>query len=558
MNAPLSFPYRLSRPRRPFVALFTIAALALGGVRPVMADDNWYGTDSGLWSDGNNWSSGNPNNNYGTLYFNDNNNGMTNLTDDLSSVVQNSIKFYDTSTWVVTSSNASNTITLYDNNGAQSEVDNYSTGSVTLGVSIIFNANNNPSGGPPNPYGNISAVNANLTFNAGTITVSGPTVYGIRMFGGATETTFYNSTVNASNGTNGGNGDKYFALIGQNNAGTNMTVGGTFNSGDVYVMNGSTLNLASTGSLTTTAIRLGGDYGATGDQNLALGGTFNLTAAAGGQTFSSIINTVGSNTSNALVVNSQNTSGTNTVSSSIYLDSNLAINQSGGGTLLLNGGTIDVKNDLLTYGGAGVINVTTGMSNSLSGGMVTYNGSGTLLLNGNNNYSGATNINSGTLGGNGTVAGSVNINAGATIHAGQVGAPSPSIIGTLTTGALTLASTSTSIFDLASNTNYDQFMSTGVVTLAGTLTINNIGTFTQGTTLDLVHGTSLTGTYNGIANDGVYTFGGQAFEAIYTGTDFDLVVVPEPATYLAGMLMLGMVGFSQRRRISGFFAARFA
>ena len=72
--------------------------------------------------------------------------------------------------------------------------------------------------------------------------------------------------------------------------------------------------------------------------------------------------------------------------------------------------------------------------------------------------------------------------------------------------------------------------------------------FASGTTLDLVHSTtSLTGTFNGIVNGGFYAFGGETFQAEYTGTDFELVAVPEPATWLAGGLTL-LAGAAARRR----------
>ncbi len=248
-------------------------------------------------------------------------------------MAQNGLRWYDDQSWTINSSNASNVINLYDNAGAQSEIQNLSTGSVTINVAINFAANNSPTASGNsngfNPFGQIDAVNGNLTFGTGTLSVSGPSVYGLRLFGGAASTTTFDDTVNASNGTNGGNGDKYIALIGQvtngTGTGTNVMVGGTFSSGDIYLMNGSTLNLASGGLIIATSVRLGGDFGVTGYQDLALGGTLNLTATSGGQTFASIINPVANNTSGALNVNSQNTSGTNTISGGIYLDSPLNV-----------------------------------------------------------------------------------------------------------------------------------------------------------------------------------------------------------------------------------------
>src|SRR5205823_165357 len=129
---------------------------------------------------------------------------------------------------------------------------------------------------------------------------------------------------------------------------------------DFYVQNSAVLNLASGGNLNSTAIRLGGDFGNTGNQDLTKSGTFNLAVATGGQTFAGVVNSVTLNTSAALAVNSQNTSGTNTLSGHIALDSNLLITQANGGTLNITqakGGDnttgTDIKNQVLTLTGAG-------------------------------------------------------------------------------------------------------------------------------------------------------------------------------------------------------------
>ena len=65
------------------------------------------------------------------------------------------------------------------------------------------------------------------------------------------------------------------------------------------------------GSLSTTGLRLGGDFGTTSTQNLALGATFNLAPAAGGLTFAGNINSVTSNTS--VVSGNSNHSNTNII-----------------------------------------------------------------------------------------------------------------------------------------------------------------------------------------------------------------------------------------------------
>src|SRR5439155_24222523 len=150
-----------------------------------------------------------------------------------------------------------------------------------------------------------------FTFATSTLTVNGSSVNGIKLFGSSHVVTF-NNTVSSSG--------KWFGIT--SGTGNTINIGGSFTSSDFYVMNGGALNLNSGGSL-TTSVRLGGDFGNTGNQDQTKTGTFNLTVAAGGQTFSGVINSVSGNTSGTLAVNSQNTSGANTLSGHIALDSAL-------------------------------------------------------------------------------------------------------------------------------------------------------------------------------------------------------------------------------------------
>ena len=181
--------------------------------------------------------------------------------------------------------------------------------------------------------------------------------------------------------------------------------------GDTYIMNGATLKIgAASGSST---VRLGGDFGTTGLQNLGQGATLTLTSSNGSQTFGGIINTVGSNTSNALLIDSQNTSGTNTLSANSYLDSALRTQVASGGSLLFQGGTIDFKGQTLTVDGAGNTTLNENLFSSTSnattnGGSLIKKGAGTLIIQSTgNSYSGSganalnansTQINQGTLG----------------------------------------------------------------------------------------------------------------------------------------------------------------
>jgi len=300
--------------------------------------------------------------------------------------------------WTINTSNSS-TISLFDNSGAQAKVENDSSGLVTINTGIKYAATAGAN------FAELNAVNGGITFgSSGTLTVSGSQVNGIKLFGSG-QTINFNDTVNASNATNGGNGNKYFGFT-TSGTGNTVNIGGTFNSGDWYVMNGGTLNLASGGSLTTTAIRLGGDFGNTGNQDQTKNGIFQLTSATGGQNFGSTINSVTGNTSGNLQVNSLNTSGTNTISGGIFLDSQLKISETNaGGTLALSGG-IDVKGQLLLFLGGGTINVTSVIQNSVTAGassvQIGSNGNGntgnpTVTLSQANTYSGDTLVRAGAL-----------------------------------------------------------------------------------------------------------------------------------------------------------------
>ena len=81
-----------------------------------------------------------------------------------------------------------------------------------------------------------------------------------------------------------------------------------------------------------------------------------------------------------------------------------------------------------------------------------------------------------------------------------------------------------------------------------TAVFNAANTYSGNT--DVYNGSTLQFAANGygIVNGGFYTFGGQMFEAEYTSTDFELVAVPEPATWLAGGLMVLFAPVVWRRR----------
>gem|GEM_PF-4599926 len=350
-----------------------------------IAGNTWTGGSSSTsnWSDNANWGGAQPA--YGTISFS----GTTRTvnTDD-ENMSQNFIDWTGSSAWTLNNANSA-VLSLYDNGGAQAKVQNDSSGLVTINSSITYAANN---GSPPNPFGEFNAVSGDITCSSGTLTVNGSSCNGIKMWGGSGRTVTFNNTVSASG--------KWFGFTAAP-AGS-ATIAGSFTSGDFYVMNGGTLNLGSGGSFSTTGLRLGGDYGNTGNQNQTLGGAFVLTSPTGGQTYSGIINSVAGNTSGALVIGAANTSGITTLTGASYLDSGLIVTNALGGTMLFSATTaFDVKAQQLTFTPRGTINVQGILASSLAaGGYVVMNGSGTLILsNTANSYTGTS---SSSLNANGT------------------------------------------------------------------------------------------------------------------------------------------------------------
>lgn len=186
--------------------------------------------------------------------------------------------------------------------------------------------------------------------------------------------------------------------------------------------------------------------------------------------------------------------------------------------------------------------------------------SGTLLLNrdipGNAAPDGITVNNSGTmLSGVGTI-GATSVNAQAVISPGL----SNTAIGTLTTGNLTLASTSIFKVDIAQPTSFDQLIVNGAASIGGaTLSVAVLSglTFSAGQRLTLILNESddaINGTFAGLSQGGTVTANGYSFTANYfggNGNDFDLIAVPEPSTWVAGIMAIAAIVLSQRQRFAG-------
>ena len=332
---------------------------------------------------------------------------------------------------------------------------------------------------------------------AGTLTLSNFNTY----TGGTTVNT---GTLALTGGSGGGAGNVVGALTVNNGATVNLTgnnaLGFTagLNVTTVNVNLGGTVNSTAAGSVTsinqgflTNFVLTGGTVSSTG------GGSFNFNvAAATPPTISSNASTGLSTFSAPIVIRNTGTLAFNVASGVIGQDPRTAIDLTVTGTILKD-------------------NV-----NTASVGGISKSGAGVLALsNAGNTYNGGTSISAGTLLVTGT----------GTLGTGNVTVSN--------TGALTLDSTGTATAIAGSATL--NFSGTTIITLnnAATDTLTNI-VDTDGTSTFV----PAAGTYTAALLD--TDFGVTSF--IGAGT---LTVVPEPSTWLGGLLIAGTFGLALRRRV---------
>jgi hypothetical protein len=160
----------------------------------------------------------------------------------------------------------------------------------------------------------------------------------------------------------------------------------------------------------------------------------------------------------------------------------------------------------------------------------------------------------GTLSGSGTITGAVNVSAsGAKINPGATAGA----VGTLATGALTLSSASVFSVDMTSTTA-DQISVTGAVSITSASLELNIPTntvFAAGQSFTLINNDladAISGTFSNAPAGSNEIIDGYAWIVTYTGgtgNNFVITAVPEPSTWLAAALAMGVIGFSQRKRL---------
>lgn len=194
----------------------------------------------------------------------------------------------------------------------------------------------------------------------------------------------------------------------------------------------------------------------------------------------------------------RNISGNNSWAGTISINSTTRIN-SDSGTLTLDvasGNAITGSNDDLQFGGAG--NVTINDVIATSGGTLTKDGLGTLILNAANTYTGLSTVSAGILNirnatGLGTIAGGTTVSSGATLQ----------LQNNITIGneALTLRGSGASgqngaLVNVSGTNNYGGLLTLGATSTissdSGTLNLTNLGTITGAT-----FGLTLRGSGNG-------------------------------------------------------------
>ena len=276
--------------------------------------------------------------------------------------------------------------------------------------------------------------------------------------------------------------------------------------------------------------------------------------------------TLQAGSSSAFGVNSAVTIANPTTPTTATLDlngNNVAIGSLAGGGA---SGNVTLGSGTLTTGGN---NTDTNFDGVISGtGGLTKVGTGTQTLTGTNTYGGATTVSAGTLivdgdhsgatgdvgvGTNGTLGGRGTI-GGATTVDGTITGATNGTIGTLTL-ASSLMINGTYVADLSSTDNTSDLLQAGALNLGANSTLTIGGTVVPATAPGstiyvLATYNSLIGTFSNFTAPSGYAID---YGSGGPGGEITLEAIPEPSTWLGGFLLVGGIGFAQRRRLSSVF-----
>jgi autotransporter-associated beta strand protein len=381
-----------------------------------------------------------------------------------------------------------------------------------------------------------------------------------------------------------------------NTANNNQTIVGdiTINGGRLALATSRANQIADTSSITMSSGTV--DFGAVnetinsiamsggtlrrGGATLALnaassftGGTANFTAQA------SRINTSGTTTFGNTAFEYW---GTGTATQGVILGGNILVNDNTVANFTNNGSgnlgvmSLNSANRTIDVGTGATLNMGWNVSGTSVG--ITKNGTGSLVLNASNTYSGATIVNAGTLIVNGSLAagsaltvasgatlgGTGTINGAATVNGNLRPGNSP---GVLSFGSsLTLGSTAEITMELngtTRGTEYDGINVTGALAYGGDLTIEvgsaflgsseNFSLFTFSSQSGNLESVSLAGAYgSGSFNNsgGIWSLtdsGGNQWSFSQADGNLGFTAVPEPSTWaLLGLFGLACAGWKIR------------
>lgn len=361
-------------------------------------------------------------------------------------------------------------------------------GSVALGTNTLTLAAGSY-GGAINGSGGLTKA------GSGTLTLSGASGYtGATIVSGGTLAISGAGSIAASSGVTL-SGSASLSIAGASAAQTVNGLSGVAGTSVVLGANRLTLNNSAANSFA-------GLISGTGSLGKSGAGTLTLTAAnsySGGTVV----------TGGTLIAGIANAFGTGTLTVTAPGTVNLAnFATTVGG--LAGDGNIALGSAILTVSGTG----STAYSGVLSGtGRLIKSGSGTLMLNGANTYTGSTTINEGLLVVNGSLAGTLTIGtsgrlggSGRTGSLSVTGTVAPgNSIGTLNVaGSLTFAAGSTFLVEVAPSGISDQIVATGAITInGGTVSVLTGGqtNFSPLTTYTILTGSSVTGSFGGVVTD---------------------------------------------------------
>jgi hypothetical protein len=294
--------------------------------------------------------------------------------------------------------------------------------------------------------------------------------------------------------------------------------------------NGASFEIAASGAagqINTAANRTITSTSGNGSVEVVSGATFNISAGSATATIDTPVSFTSAGTLN-INQGTLDLKGTSTL----------------GGTVDFNGVTAASQATLINNGAMTANNLTVNRSGSNT--PLLQNAGGTLTFAGSLVLNAPVSVTGGTVQGvtsSASGAGDVSVSGTGTLS------PAGSGVGTLRLPDQLTFTGGTYAVNIHYGTGSDQLIAGGAVALGDGLanlsvTSENVA---EGTVFTILSGSSLTGTFAGLAEGGTVNGGAQSYTVNYTGTGVNLTAVPEPQFY-AGAVGLGLLGFTVWRR----------